>query len=370
MTAAAALPPPGDVFALAAALVDVPSESFAEGPITDLLEAELRRLPLRIHRIGNNLVARTDLGRPVRILLAGHTDTVPAQGNASAQVDGNILRGLGAVDMKGGLAVLVELARTMSDPAADVTYVLYAREEVDSKHSGLLEVASARPDLLKADVALLAEPTGGAVEAGCQGTMRLRVTLNGKRAHTARPWMGLNAVHRLGPLLEAIAAYEPRRPVISGCEYREALQAVHVSGGVAGNVVPDEAEVTVNHRFAPDRTPSQAQQHVHGVLASVLHPGDGVELTDMAPAAAPGLDHPLMADLVRRSGVPVRAKLGWTDVAFFAARGVPASNFGPGDPRLAHTAEEHVHRSSVESVYQALLGLLSADDVRQKRPTG
>ena len=351
--------PAGDLLALAAALVDVPSESFSEGPLTDLIETELRRAGhLAVDRVGDNLVARTSLGRGQRVALAGHTDTVPAAGNAGARVDGDVLWGLGAADMKGGVAVLLDLARTVAEPAVDVTYVFYAREEVDARHNGLLEVAAARPGLLAADVALLGEPTDAAVEAGCQGTMRLLVTLSGRRAHTARAWMGRNAIHRLANVLAAVAGYEARRPVVEGCEYREALQAVSVAGGVAGNVVPDTATLMINHRFAPDRTPEQAEGHVREVLAGVLESSDSAEVTDMAPAATPGLDHPLLSALVRRSGVPVRAKLGWTDAAFFAARGIPASNFGPGDPLLAHTADEHVHRRSLESVHAALEELL------------
>ena len=351
--------PAGDLLALAAALVDVPSESYSEGPITDLIEADLRRLAhLSVDRVGDNLVARTQLGRAQRILLAGHTDTVPANGNVGARIDDDVLWGLGAADMKGGVAVMLSLARTVTTPAADITYVFYAREEVDAADNGLLEVAAARPDLLEADVALLGEPTGGAVEAGCQGTMRLRVTLAGQRAHTARAWTGRNAIHRLAKVLAAVSAYEARRPVVEGCEYREALQAVSVSGGVAGNVVPDSATLTVNHRFAPDRTPEQAEDHVRAVLGAVLEEGDTVELTDMAPPALPGLGDPLVSALVQRSGAPVRAKLGWTDAAFFAARGVPASNFGPGDPQLAHTAGEHVCRDDLVSVHSALEDLL------------
>ena len=352
--------PAGDVFGLTAALVDIPSESFAEARIADLLEGELRRLALDVHRIGDNLVARTRLGRSRRVILAGHTDTVPANGNDRARIEGDILWGLGSVDMKGGIAVLLELARTVTTPATDVTYVLYAREEVDSKHNGLLEVAAARPDLLQADVALLGEPTDAVVEAGCQGTMRMKVTMAGKRAHTARAWIGRNAIHRLGAVLRAIEAYEPRRPVVDGCRYHEGLQAVSVTGGVAGNVVPDSASVTINHRFAPDRTPAEAEAHVRDLLAALLEPGDVLEVTDVSPPAAPGADHPLMARLVQLSGRPVRAKLGWTDVSFFAARGVPASNFGPGDPRLAHTAQEHVHRRSVQAVFDALYALLTS----------
>ena len=351
--------PAGDLFALTAALVDVPSESYAEELITDLIEADLRQAQhLSVERVGDNLVARTQLGLGRRILLAGHTDTVPANDNAEARVAGDVLWGLGAADMKGGVAVMLTLARTLTEPAVDVTYVFYAREEVDAADNGLLEVAEARPDLLQADVALLGEPTAGAVEAGCQGTMRLKVTLAGERAHTARGWMGRNAIHRLAEVLAAVSTYEARRPVVEGCEYREGLQAVAVSGGVAGNVVPDAATLTLNHRFAPDRTPEQAEEHVRRLLESVLDDGDTVELTDMAPAASPGLGDPLLAGLIRRTGAPVRAKLGWTDAAFFAARGVPASNFGPGDPRLAHTAGEHVHRDELVSVHAALEGLL------------
>ena len=351
--------PAGDLLALAAALVDVPSESYAEGPISDLIEADLRRAGhLSVDRVGDNVVARTQLGTGRRIVLAGHTDTVPANNNAGARVEGDMLWGLGATDMKGGIAVMLTLARTVEEPAADVTYVFYAREEVDAADSGLLELAAARPDLLDADVALLGEPTAGAVEAGCQGTMRLRVTLAGERAHTARAWMGRNAIHRLADVLAAVSDYEARRPVVEGCEYREALQAVSVAGGVAGNVVPDAATLTLNHRFAPDRTPEQAEEHVRSFLRAVLEKGDTVELTDIAPPAAPGLGDPLLAALVERSGAPVRAKLGWTDAAFFAARGVPASNFGPGDPVLAHTAGERVHRDDLVSVHAALEDLL------------
>ena len=350
----------GDPFTLAADLVAVPSVSFHEERITDLIEEELHDSSgqLDVIRIGDNLVARTDLGRQWRLILAGHTDTVPPSGNAEARVDGDVLWGVGAADMKGGIAVLLELALNVRRPIVDVTYVFYAREEVDSAHSGLREVAAARPDLLEADVALLLEPTGGLVEAGCQGTMRIKVTLAGERAHTARAWMGRNAIHRLAALLAVIDSYEPRRPVISGCEFREGLQAVGVTGGVAGNVVPDEAVLTINHRFAPDRTPEQAERHVRAVIEPVLEPGDEMQVVDVAPAADPGLDHPLLKAVVRNSGAPPRAKLGWTDAAFFAPRGVPASNFGPGDPQLAHTSHEQLHRDSLTKAYRTLEDLL------------
>jgi succinyl-diaminopimelate desuccinylase len=348
-----------DLLALTAELVDVPSVSFGEGDLCDLLERRLRAVPwLAVDRVGDNLVARTQLGRPQRLLLAGHIDTVPPAGNERARVDGDVLWGVGAADMKGGIAVLVDLAETVDDPAVDVTYVLYAREEVAAEHSGLRELAEARPALLAADAAILGEPTGGDLEAGCQGTMRLQVTLAGARAHTARPWMGRNAVHRLAAVLAAVSGFEERRPVLDGCEYREALQAVRVEGGVAGNVVPDRATLVLNHRFAPDRSPEAAEAAVRALLAPALEDGDTVEVVECAPAAPPGLDHPLLAALVERHGLVARAKLGWTDVARFAALGIPACNLGPGDSALAHTSEERVDRSSLERTRAVLVDVL------------
>lgn len=344
-----------DLLADTAELVDIFSVSHHETAIADLIEGRLREAPwLSVERIGDNVVARTNLGRRSRIVLAGHTDTVPANGNERARVDGDVLWGLGSADMKAGLAVMLELARTVAAPAIDVTYVFYAGEEVAAEFNGLRRLLAERPDLLEADAAILGEPTGAVVEAGCQGTLRVAVTLGGERAHTARPWMGRNAIHRLGPVLERVAAYVERRPELDGCTYREALQAVKVEGGVAGNVVPDEAVITLNHRFAPDRTVDEALAHVGEVVGEA----DRVELVDSAPPAPPGLSHPLLAGLVSRTRQPPRAKLGWTDVSFFAAHGVPATNFGPGDPTLAHTAGERVERAELDQVAAVLRSLL------------
>ena len=352
---------PVDLLALTRDLVAIPSESHHEHELVDWLDRELAAVPwLTVERIGLNLVARTTLGRPTRVLLAGHTDTVPANGNQVPRIEGDVLWGLGATDMKAGLAVMVDLARTVADPVVDVTYVFYAGEEVAAVHNGLGHLFRDRPDLLVADVALLGEPTDAIVEAGCQGTLRLTVTLTGRRAHTARPWMGRNAIHRLGRLLALVDAHPGRQPVIDGCTFREALQAVAVDGGVGGNVVPDRATVTLNHRFAPDRSPAQAEQAVRGLLAPVLEDGDTVEVVDVAPAAAPALDHPLLQALVGRNGLEVRAKLGWTDVARFAEQGVPATNFGPGDATIAHTAQESVAREPIERCHRVLLDLLTA----------
>jgi len=316
---------------------------------------------LEVTRVGENLVARTQLGRPLRLLLAGHTDTVPPNHNERARLEGDVCWGLGSCDMKGGVAVLAELARTVPQPAVDVTYVFYESEEIEAQYNGVERLFRERPELLAADAAVLAEPTGAQVEAGCQGTMRARLTYTGVRAHSARAWLGRNAIHRLAPTLTRLAAYRGRQVEIDGCLFREGLQAVAVEGGVAGNVVPDHASLTVNFRFAPDRTPTDAEAHVRDVVAAGTD-ADGFEVTDMAPGAAPSLGHPLLTALLAAIGRPPEAKLGWTDVSRFAARGVPATNFGPGDPAWAHHADERVTRADLESVYAVLKDLLERAD--------
>lgn len=295
------------------------------------------------------------LDRPYRVILAGHTDTVKPNGNERARLDGDTLHGLGSADMKAGLAVMLELARQVAEPAVDVTYVFYTAEEIAAEHNGLRRLFADHAELLAGDLALLGEPTSAEIEAGCQGTMRAVVTLRGARSHSARPWMGDNAIHKLGPVLERIARYEARRPVIGGCEFREAVQAVFVEGGIAGNVVPDLATVTVNHRFAPDRTPEQAEAFLRDLVGEC----DGFEVVDMAPAGQPATDHPLLQALIERQGLGITAKLGWTDVARFAEHGIPAANLGPGDSALAHTAEERVERASIERVYEIVRDLIT-----------
>jgi succinyl-diaminopimelate desuccinylase len=351
-----------DLLAATAELVDIASVSHDERSIADHLEDRLRAAPwLDVERVEDNVVARTRLGRPSRLILAGHTDTVPANGNERARLEGDTLWGLGTADMKSGLAVMLELATSLPEPAMDVTYAFYVCEEVAREHNGLSRLFAVRPDLLAGDAAVLGEPTGGAVEAGCQGVLKLSVTLRGERAHSARPWMGVNAIHRLGPVLDAISGFPVRQPVVEGCRYREALQAVRVTGGVADNVVPDSVTVALNCRFAPDRDASAALAAVSDLLAPTLDTerGDTVEVIEAAPGATPKLDHPLLRRLVDATGQRPRAKLGWTDVALFAERGVPATNFGPGDSTLAHAAGERVRRVEVEDTFRLLSALLS-----------
>ena len=354
--------PGADLLALTAELVDIPSVSHGERAVADHVEAQLRAAPwLTVDRVGHTVVARTHLGRPLRLVLAGHLDTVPPNGNERARIDGDVLWGIGAADMKAGCAVHLDLARTVADPVVDVTYVFYECEEVESRHNGLRRLLAERPDLVEGDAAVLGEPTAATIEAGCQGTLRLAVTLAGERAHTARPWFGVNAIHRLAPLLDRVEAFRGRHVVLDGCEFPEALSAVRVDGGVAGNVVPDRATIALNHRYAPDRGATVAAAAVRELLGPSVDEskGDAIELVDAADGAAPDLGSPLLARLVAATGTAPRAKLGWTDVAFFAARGIPATNYGPGDPNLAHAAGERVERWELESVSAGLRALLT-----------
>lgn len=350
-----------DPFELTSTLVGIPSVSFEEREIVDFLQIRLEGISwLDTHRIGDNLVARTDFGRNSRLLLGGHTDTVPPSDNTDIRVEGETIWGLGAADMKGGLAVMLSLAETIPTPAFDMTFVFYAREEVASEHSGLKEIELSHSELLYADLALLGEPTSGTVEAGCQGTMRFVLELGGQRAHTARPWMGVNAIHRLGAVFEIINQYEERRPVIEGCQYREALQAVRVEGGIAGNVVPDTTSLTINHRVAPDRSIDEAENYIRELFAPVLNSSDTLSLVDSAPPAKPGLSNPMLAAMIGRHDLEVQGKLGWTDVAFFDQRGIPAANFGPGDATLAHTRDERVTKTAVDACFLVLKNLMES----------
>jgi succinyl-diaminopimelate desuccinylase len=334
----------------------VPSVSGDEGRLADLVDDALRALPhLVVDRDGDAVVARTQLGRDRRVLLAGHLDTVPIADNLPSRREGGLLYGCGTTDMKAGDAVLLHLAATLPDPAYDVTYVLYDHEEVEAARNGLRRLVGAHRDWLDADLAVLMEPTSGQVEAGCQGTLRVEVTVPGRRAHSARSWLGENAVHGAAPLLTTLGQYEPRSVEIDGCTYREGLNAVGISGGVAGNVIPDACTVTVNFRFAPDRTEEQALDHVREVLA----PYD-LRLTDSSPGALPGLSAPAARHFLDAVGGQAVAKYGWTDVARFAALGIPAVNYGPGHPGLAHTRDEHVETRLISEATDLLRTYLSA----------
>lgn len=345
-----------DVVDLTAALVDIESVSRDEQRIVDEIADALALLDhLAVTRVGNTLVARTELGHAERVVIAGHVDTVPANDNLPSRNDGTLLHGLGSCDMKGGLAVGLKLAATLVEPVRDVTYVFYDGEEIASEFNGLRIVAEARPELLACDFAILMEPSNAGIEAGCQGTLRVEVTTRGERAHSARSWRGVNAIHGAAEVLNRLASYVARRPVVDGLEYHEGLNAVLINGGVATNVIPDACVVTVNHRFAPDRSEAEALAYVREFFD-----GFDVVVTDSAPGARPGLDRPAAKAFVEAVGGEVSPKFGWTDVARFTVLGVPAVNYGPGDPSLAHTQEEYVPIEDIRRCEQTLRTWLGA----------
>jgi len=360
-----------DVTLLTAALMDINSVSGNEAELADAVETALQAIPkLRVVRDGDAIIARTELGRPERVILAGHLDTVPlpitegARGTVPSTWESGVpgegvLYGRGATDMKGGVAVQLALAATMFDggaaPERDVTFVFYDHEEVEAVKSGLGRLVRNHRDLLDGDFAILLEPTHGTVEGGCNGTSRFEATTVGEAAHSARAWMGSNAIHAAAPILARLAAYEPQTVNVDGLDYRESLNAVKIHGGTAGNVIPDRCVVEINYRFAPDKSPDQAEAHVRALLE-----GFDVVRTDAAAGARPGLNHPAAASFVAAVGAEPKPKYGWTDVARFSELGIPAVNFGPGDPLLAHKDDEHVDAEAVRECLRALRSWLTA----------
>jgi succinyl-diaminopimelate desuccinylase len=346
---------------LTRAICDIESVSGNEQPLADAIEAALRELGhLEVIRDADAVVARTNLGRDRRVVIAGHIDTVPLNDNLPTQfrdVDGEqILWGRGTVDMKGGCAVQLKLAHDLVAPNVDITWVWYDHEEVSDSLNGLGRLARTRPELLAGDFAILGEPSNAQIEGGCNGNLRAEVRAFGKRSHSARSWIGENAIHKIAPALDRLAAYEPRVVTVDGLEYREGLNAVGITGGIAGNVIPDEVMLHVNYRFAPSRSADEAVDHIREVFE-----GYDVQIVDLAAGARPGLDAPLAQEFVAAVGGPEpKPKYGWTDVARFSALGVPAVNYGPGDPAYAHHDDEQVPTWQITAVEEGLRRWLTA----------
>jgi succinyl-diaminopimelate desuccinylase len=337
-------------------LVDIESVSGNEAELADAIESALADVAhLEVIRDGDAIVARTNLGRPQRVVIAGHIDTVPVNDNLPSRREDGALWGRGTVDMKGGCAVMLALAAQLDEPMVDVTWVWYDHEEVESALNGLGRLAANRPELLAADFAILAEPSNAEVEGGCNGTLRVDITARGRRAHSARSWMGENAIHAAAPILNLLAAYRPREVHVDGLVYREGLNAVGISGGVAGNVVPDRCTVHVNYRFAPDLSGEDAVAHLRGLFA-----GFEIEVVDLAEGARPGLDAPLAQAFLASVGGQAKPKYGWTDVARFSALGIPAVNFGPGDPLLAHADDERLSIDQLDRCERGLRAWLTS----------
>jgi succinyl-diaminopimelate desuccinylase len=344
------LPTDVGVVHLTRVLCDIESVSGDEKHLADRVEATLVRAPhLEVVRWGNTVAARTHTHSPTRVLIAGHIDTVPVSGCLPARIDGDRLWGRGSVDMKGGVASHLIHAMNQASARHSVTWVFYDQEEVDASKNGLGAFAASHPDWMTADFGILGEPSNALIEGGCNGTLRAVVSAAGKQAHSARPWMGVNAIHALSPLMNRFASHTPETRSVEGLEYRESLQAVAISGGVAGNVVPDYASVTVNYRFAPDRSIDEAIDYVSKVCD-----GFPVDIVDVAPGARPGLDSAIAKDFVALVGQPAAPKYGWTDVSRLSEAGIPSVNFGPGDPSLAHSPEESVPLTQLEHAHNIL----------------
>jgi succinyl-diaminopimelate desuccinylase len=323
-------------------LVDLETVSDHEGPLADAIQAAvLPSAHLETLRFGDTVVSRTDLGRPQRVVIAGHIDTVPVNGNLPSrrvEEEGvDLLWGRGTVDMKAGVGVQLKLAIDLIAPRYDITWIWYDHEEVGEHLNGLNRLSKSNPELLRGDFAILGEPSNALIEGGCNGNLRAEIRTYGKRSHSARSWVGENAIHRAAPILDTLAAYEPRTVEVDGLEYREGLNAVGITGGIAGNVIPDECMVHVNYRFAPSRSEDEAVAHIHELFGDF-----DVRIVDIAGGARPGLDAPIAKQFVQAVGGAPKPKYGWTDVARFSRLGVPAVNYGPGDPMLAHADDERV----------------------------
>jgi succinyl-diaminopimelate desuccinylase len=359
----------GDLVALARTLCDTPSVSGDERVLADAVEQALGSLDhLEVQRDGDAVVARTHLGRSERVVIAGHLDTVPVAGNLPSELRTAVLPdgteqvelwGRGTVDMKGGVAVQLALAAAVTAPTRDVTWVFYDQEEVEASRNGLGRLVRRHPDWVRGDFAVLCEPTRADIEGGCNGTLRAEIRVTGRAAHSGRAWLGVNAIHGAAPVLERLAAYQPRTVDVDGLHYREGLNAVGIRGGIATNVIPDECVVTVNYRFAPELSAEQAEAHVREVFS-----GFEVTVTDLAAGARPGLNHPAAASFAAAvaglDGRPPRAKYGWTDVARFSELGVPAVNFGPGDPSLAHADDERCPVGDLTACFAGLQAWLTS----------
>ena len=331
-------------------LVNISSVSKDEKSIADSIAEALKKYShLKITRVNNSIVAQTNFGNKQRVVIAGHIDTVPANNNFPGKINDSEVIGLGSVDMKSGIAVALKLASEITSSNYDVTYLFYESEEIETKFNGLELITKQQKDLLDCDFAILMEPTNGILEVGCQGSLRFEVSTSGKRSHSARWWNGENAIHKTNKILEILNNYKSREPEIDGHKFREGLQAVKVNGGIAGNVVPDSVTVSINHRFAPDTSIDQATQNM-----KTLFKDFNFQLVDAANAAPTGLSNPLIKEFVSNIGKNIAPKFGWTDVARFANAGIPAINFGPGDPNLAHHPEEKVLISQIIDVHESL----------------
>ncbi len=334
-------------------LVDTPSVSRDEASIAEVVAAAV---PLElVHRDGASLVYATPrTGKPL-ILLAGHLDTVPAQGNIPGRIENGAVHGLGASDMKGGVAVMVELARWAADAALayDLAFLFFPREELGPDENPLPALFDAVPLLTEPSLVVVLEPTDNTIQAGCVGNLVARAVFEGRSAHSARPWLGVNAIRLAVEGLREVVALEPVDVEIEGLVFREVLSVTEIHGGIASNVIPAIVECTLNFRYAPNRTAAEAE-----VRLRELVPGR-VDVLHNAPGAHVAVGSPLVRRLREVGGFAVQPKQAWTNVSDFAARGLDAINLGPGATRYAHTVDEQVEIAELERTLDALTRFVS-----------
>jgi succinyl-diaminopimelate desuccinylase len=322
-------------------LVDAPSESREEAALAAHVLDVLRRGDARTRDAGDTcvLAGATRRGERPLVLLAGHLDTVPAQGNRPGRRDDDAVHGLGAADMKGAVAVMIELALAgISGRSTDLGFVLFGREELPVSESALSPLLEREPGLRDADLVVVMEPTANAIHAGCLGNINARWTFHGRSGHSARPWLADNAIHRAATGIDALAAVPPEPHEFDGLRFTQVVSVTGIEGGIASNVIPAQASAHVNFRYAPATSSDQAER----LLRGWCEPHGTLEILSNAPSAPVATGNPLVRALIGAGDLDVQAKQAWTPVAEFAAVGVDAINFGPGDPRFAHTRDEQV----------------------------
>jgi succinyl-diaminopimelate desuccinylase len=333
-------------------LVDVPSESRDEATLAAHVLGVLRDGGVDVRDAGDSciLAGVTARGERPFVLLTGHLDTVPAQGNRPGRRDADAVHGLGAADMKGAVAVMLELALARPATTLDLGYVLFPREELPFGESALTPLLEREPGLREADLVVVMEPTANAIHAGCLGNVNATWTFHGRSGHSARPWLADNAIHRAAEGIRAVAQVEPIPHDFDGLRFTEVVSVTRIASGIAGNVIPGEAVATVNYRYAPGRSAADAETW----LRDLCDPYGTLVIEGNAPSAPVAVGNPLAQRLIATGDLAVEAKQAWTPVAEFAAAGVDAVNFGPGDPAQAHAREEHVGIDALVRCYETL----------------
>jgi len=333
-------------------LVNIASESRSEA---ELYRYVVGAVPLeQAYSDGESVLFAKRTGKPL-VLLAGHTDTVPAQGNLPGRIEDGAVVGLGASDMKGGLAVMIELARWAAETelAYDLALLFFPREELGPAENPLPGVFERTALVDDAQLVICLEPTDNTLQLGCLGNLNARASFEGKSAHSARPWLGVNAIKLAFDGLQQVLETEPRDVDIDGLIFREVISVTQLNAGIAANVIPARAEAILNFRYAPDRTPDSAVERVRELV------GSDVEILANSPPAHVASRSPLVEQLRAVGGFEVQPKQAWTNVADFAARGLDAINLGPGGTRYAHAVDERVEISELERTYDALQRFLA-----------